>query len=118
MAGASSSPRIDVAAVAGFCDRHGIGSGPTRVERFGGGHSNLTYAVERGGARVVLRRDPSSMTILVEDDGQRGGIWTPGVGLTSMAERAAELGGTLCAGPGTDQPGGRVEAHLPRTDTP
>ena len=58
MAGASSSPGIDVAAVAGFCDRHGIGSGPTRVERFGGGHSNLTYAVERGGARVVLRRPP------------------------------------------------------------
>ena len=75
-------------------------------------HARATHA------RVVLRRDPSSMTILVEDDGQRGGIWTPGVGLTSMAERAAELGGTLCAGPRTDQPGGRVEAYLPRTDTP
>ena len=58
MAGASSSPGVDVAAVAGFCDRHGIGSGETRVERLGDGHSNLTYLVERDGARVVLRRPP------------------------------------------------------------
>ena len=58
MAGASSSRRIDVAAVAGFCDRHGIGAGETRIERLGDGHSNLTYLVERDGARVVLRRPP------------------------------------------------------------
>jgi aminoglycoside phosphotransferase (APT) family kinase protein len=44
--------------MAGFCDRHGIGSGPTRVERLGDGHSNLTYLVERDRARVVLRRPP------------------------------------------------------------
>lgn len=58
MAGASSSPDVDVAAVAGFCDRHGIGSGPTHMEPLGDGHSNLTYLVERDGARVVLRRPP------------------------------------------------------------
>src|SRR6185437_1363091 len=58
MAGASSSAVIDVAAVAGFCDRHGIGAGATRVERLGDGHSNLTYLVERDGVRVVLRRPP------------------------------------------------------------
>jgi aminoglycoside phosphotransferase (APT) family kinase protein len=58
MAGASSNPAVDVAAVATFCDRHAIGAGPTRVERLGDGHSNLTYLVERDGARVVLRRPP------------------------------------------------------------
>jgi aminoglycoside phosphotransferase (APT) family kinase protein len=59
MAGASSSPGVDAATVAAFCDRHGIGAGPARVERLGDGHSNLTYVVERDGARVVLRRPPS-----------------------------------------------------------
>ena len=58
MAGASSSPALGVAAVAAFCDQHGIGAGDTRVERLGDGHSNLTYLVEREGARVVLRRPP------------------------------------------------------------
>jgi aminoglycoside phosphotransferase (APT) family kinase protein len=47
-----------VAAVAAFCDRHGIGAGQTHVERLGDGHSNLTYLVERDGARAVLRRPP------------------------------------------------------------
>ncbi len=58
MAGASSSSGVDVAALAAFCDEHAIGSGPTRVKRLGDGHSNLTYLVERDGARVVLRRPP------------------------------------------------------------
>jgi two-component system NarL family sensor kinase len=40
-----------------------------------------------------------------------GGGWSPGFGLTSMAERAAELGGTCQAGPG--QGGGLVTAVLP-----
>jgi aminoglycoside phosphotransferase (APT) family kinase protein len=58
MAGASSNAGVDAAAVAAFCDRHGIGAGQARVERLGDGHSNLTYVVERDGARVVLRRPP------------------------------------------------------------
>ena len=37
--------------------------------------------------------------------------WRPGVGLASMAERAAEVGGTLQAGPAPT--GGRVQARLP-----
>ena len=58
MAGASSSSGVDAAAVAAFCDGHGIGAGRARVERLGDGHSNLTYVVERDGTRVVLRRPP------------------------------------------------------------
>jgi two-component system NarL family sensor kinase len=61
--------------------------------------------------------DPTGPTlrICVHDDGppaaevERG--WRPGVGLLSMRERAAELGGTLVAEP--TAAGGRVMAHLP-----
>jgi two-component system NarL family sensor kinase len=51
----------------------------------------------------------------VQDDGTastaNGTGWRPGVGLVSMAERAAEVGGTLQAGP--TPTGGRVHANLP-----
>jgi two-component system NarL family sensor kinase len=51
----------------------------------------------------------------VQDDGTastaNGHGWRPGVGLQSMAERVAEVGGTLQAGP--TPAGGRVQASLP-----
>jgi len=47
----------------------------------------------------------------VTDDGRSAGDWQPGVGLTAMRERAAELGGTLSAGPAAG--GGRVRATYP-----
>jgi signal transduction histidine kinase len=51
----------------------------------------------------------------VDDDGAahsaNGDGWRPGLGLQSMVERAAELGGTLQAGP--TETGGRVDARLP-----
>jgi signal transduction histidine kinase len=51
----------------------------------------------------------------VHDDGTistaNGGGWRPGTGLQSMAERAAEVGGNLQAGP--TPTGGRVQASLP-----
>jgi two-component system, NarL family, sensor kinase len=51
----------------------------------------------------------------VNDDGAtrtaHGGGWRPGVGLMSMAERVAEVGGTLEVGP--TPTGGRVQASLP-----
>jgi aminoglycoside phosphotransferase (APT) family kinase protein len=49
---------LDLAAIAAFCDAEGIGSGPLHAERLGDGHSNLTYLVERGDRRFVLRRPP------------------------------------------------------------
>ncbi|MEV0150257.1 MULTISPECIES: sensor histidine kinase [unclassified Nonomuraea] len=64
-------------------------------------------------ARVVLRREPSALRVRVSDDGR--GLpagHRAGVGLGSMRERAAELGGVCVIGP---EPGGgtRVEAVLP-----
>jgi two-component system, NarL family, sensor kinase len=56
-----------------------------------------------------------SLCVAVQDDGMvstaNGDRWRPGVGLLSMAERVAEIGGTLQAGP--TPTGGRVKATLP-----
>jgi aminoglycoside phosphotransferase (APT) family kinase protein len=41
-----------------YLDGLGIGGGAARIETIGDGHSNLTFLVEREGARVVLRRPP------------------------------------------------------------
>jgi signal transduction histidine kinase len=74
----------------------------------------LTNAVRHSGGRravVSLRPSGSVLELAVTDDGPPAARWTEGVGLRSMAERAAELGGTLHAGPTST--GGRVEAVLP-----
>jgi aminoglycoside phosphotransferase (APT) family kinase protein len=41
-----------------FLDAHGIGQGRVEAERIGEGHSNITFLLRRGDARVVLRRPP------------------------------------------------------------
>ncbi|MGJ9407057.1 sensor histidine kinase [Nesterenkonia aurantiaca] len=62
-------------------------------------------------ATVSLTVSEESFEIEVTDDGSTGKPWRAGVGMTSMGERAAELGGMLTA-EGTPQ-GGRVYAVLP-----
>nr|WP_214107929.1 hypothetical protein [Acrocarpospora catenulata] len=60
---------------------------------------------------MTLRAD-HALHVEVRDGGPDGAAaWRTGVGLRSMHERAAELGGALTAGP-TDR-GGRVHALLP-----
>jgi len=72
----------------------------------------VTNAVRHAGGPVALGlRADDGLVVTVTDGGPRTGSWVPGVGLTSLRERAAELGGTVEAGP-TDT-GGRVEARLP-----
>ncbi|MFI0451579.1 histidine kinase [Actinomadura sp. 6N118] len=74
----------------------------------------MTNAVRHSGAgRVEVRiHADGRLHVEVADDGGDGaGEWRPGVGLSSMRERAAELGGTCTAGPGPG--GGRVTAVLP-----
>ena len=41
-----------------FLDAEGLGAGRLEAEPIGEGHSNVTYLVERGDLRVVLRRPP------------------------------------------------------------
>ncbi|MBG0829292.1 sensor histidine kinase [Planomonospora sp. ID67723] len=76
----------------------------------------LTNVRKHAGARsatVALRREDSSLTVRVTDDGRGlpAGARS-GIGLISMRERATELGGTCAVGP---VPGGgtAVEAVLP-----
>jgi signal transduction histidine kinase len=63
---------------------------------------------------IVVAID-GALCLEIRDDGTanmaNGDRWRPGVGLVSMAERVAEVGGTLQAGP--TPTGGRVQASLP-----
>ena len=52
----SEAIRFD--SLASFLDRAGLGEGPIDATAIGDGASNLTYLIERSGARVVLRRPP------------------------------------------------------------
>lgn len=62
---------------------------------------------------VVEVRDQDLVVQVTDATGSPEGVaeWRPGVGVTSMRERAEELGGSLTAGPTAD--GGRVRAVLP-----
>ncbi|WP_203934781.1 sensor histidine kinase [Virgisporangium ochraceum] len=74
----------------------------------------MTNAVRHSrGRRAVLslHADGQALHVSVTDDGAPEAAWRPGVGLRSIVERAAEVGGTAEAGP-TPQ-GGRVTAVLP-----
>jgi aminoglycoside phosphotransferase (APT) family kinase protein len=51
-------PLVVRAPLEAFLDEHGIGEGRVEAERIGEGHSNFTFLVRRGDARVVLRRPP------------------------------------------------------------
>jgi aminoglycoside phosphotransferase (APT) family kinase protein len=57
-AGLDHPPLVVREPLEAFLDDHGIGDGRVEVERIGEGHSNFTFLVQRGDARVVLRRPP------------------------------------------------------------
>ncbi len=74
----------------------------------------LTNAARHSGSdRADLRIavDAGRLSVAVGDGGRNGHEWTPGVGLSSMRERAAEVGGTVTVS-GGDR-GFAVEALLP-----
>lgn len=73
-----------------------------------------TNAARHSGARsatLELGTENGALVVRVQDEGRRG-TWSPGVGISSMRERAAELGGTLVAGDG------EVCARLPLEPRP
>lgn len=74
----------------------------------------ITNAARHSGASrcVVTINVGREFEVTITDDGDAGEAWHPGVGITSMRERAGELGGTLTAGPGADGHG-RVQARIP-----
>ena len=82
----------------------------------------MTNAARHSGASSITVRlalaDGHGLSIEVSDDGSGPrSAWHAGFGLTSMRERAAELGGSCEVGPGPDG-GGRVTASLPLGESP
>ena len=73
--------------------------------------TNIARHTDSPEATVVLARSGTDLTVEVTDRAHGTGTWHPGVGLSSMRERAEELGGTLVAG--STPTGGRVRAELP-----
>jgi len=58
----------------------------------------LTNAARHSGsdqADLRIGVDAGGLSVAIQDGGRTGRPWTPGVGLSSMKERAAEVGGTL-----------------------
>ena len=74
--------------------------------------TNVTRHSSASSATVTLAVEGSVLVVTVDDDGLnlRGG-WQPGVGLTSIQERTAELGGQCTIQ--TDRTGGRITVRLP-----
>lgn len=69
--------------------------------------------------RVLLAAEGAGLRLIVADDGRPARSWPAGIGMTSMRERAEQVGGRLSAGP-TDEGGlveGRVPLHIDRTGT-
>ena len=73
--------------------------------------TNVARHAKSTNATVSLALRAEALEIEITDDGSTGTPWQAGVGIASMGERAAELGGTLSAG--STPRGGRVHAVLP-----
>ncbi|MET8863471.1 sensor histidine kinase [Nonomuraea sp. NPDC004580] len=80
--------------------------------------TNVRRHAEATTAAITVQREDGRLRVLVTDDG-KGLPDTPraGVGLGSMRERAAELGG-VCVVTGSPGTGTRVEVTLPLLATP
>lgn len=73
--------------------------------------TNVARHSRAASASVVVAVNGCLTLRVVDGGGPAADAWTPGVGLIGMRERAAELGGTLFAGPGPE--GGEVSVTLP-----
>lgn len=73
--------------------------------------ANVVRHTDAARIDVRVRRRGPLLLIEADDDGSDRSPWVPGIGLSSMAERAALVGGRLSAGPSAT--GGRVRAELP-----
>jgi signal transduction histidine kinase len=73
--------------------------------------TNVARHTDSPEASVVLAVAGPNLAVEVTDRARVAGPWQAGVGLSSMRERAEELGGTLVAG--SSATGGQVRAVLP-----
>lgn len=77
--------------------------------------TNVAKHAKAKSAMAAVRYSADALVLEITDDAQAGPAWTPGVGLTSMRERAEEVGGSLTCGP--TPVGGLVRAVLPLGET-
>jgi aminoglycoside phosphotransferase (APT) family kinase protein len=56
--GLEREPLVVLESLEAFLDACGLGEGSITASPIGDGHSNVTYLIERAGARLVLRRPP------------------------------------------------------------
>lgn len=73
--------------------------------------TNVVRHAAATSASVSLCVEAGGLHLAVRDDGRSASGWVPGVGLSSMRERSAHVGGTLTAG--ATERGGVVEASIP-----
>lgn len=78
--------------------------------------TNVVRHASATAARVVVRVEGDRLVLDVTDDGAAVGA-PPGNGVRGMGERAAALGGRLCAGP-APAGGWAVRAELPLSERP
>ena len=57
-AGNAREPLLVLEPLLAFLDERGLGAGEPEIEPIGDGHSNVTYALARDDARLVVRRPP------------------------------------------------------------
>ena len=74
--------------------------------------NTLRHAGPGATARVLIDREPASLSLTVADSGPSLSSWVPGNGIQGIRERVAALGGTLHIGPDADG-GFTVSARLP-----
>ena len=75
--------------------------------------TNVARHSHAASAEVLVTASSGQLLLTVQDDAAPNGrtSWQPGIGLTSMRERVAELDGVAEAGP--TRQGGRVHARIP-----
>jgi signal transduction histidine kinase len=73
--------------------------------------TNVARHAAATSAAVELSISGDDLRLSVQDDGRGSRTWRPGVGMSSMRERAEQVGGTLSARSRAE--GGRVEARIP-----
>ncbi len=73
--------------------------------------TNIARHSSASNAQVAMAMADGWLSLTIADDGSNDSGWEPGVGLSSMRERAEELGGTLRVM--TRKDGSTIDARLP-----
>lgn len=73
--------------------------------------TNIARHSSASNAQVAMAMADGWLSLTIADDGSNNSSWEPGVGLSSMRERAEELGGTFRVMTRTD--GSTIDAMLP-----